>query len=46
MLPTSLAKLTVTAGALVLGLGSAMAQDKMRIGYAISKTGPSAEAQA
>jgi len=40
MLPTSLAKLTVTAGALVLGLGSAMAQDKMRIGYAISKTGP------
>jgi branched-chain amino acid transport system substrate-binding protein len=40
MLRTSLAKLTLTAGVLVLGLGSAIAQDKIRIGYAISKSGP------
>jgi branched-chain amino acid transport system substrate-binding protein len=40
MLRTSLAKLTLTAGVLALGLGSAVAQDKIRIGYAISKTGP------
>jgi branched-chain amino acid transport system substrate-binding protein len=40
MLRTSLAKLTLTAAALALELGSASAQDKIRIGYAISKTGP------
>jgi branched-chain amino acid transport system substrate-binding protein len=42
MLRTSLAKLTLTVGALALGTISALAQapDKIRIGYAISKTGP------
>lgn len=39
---TSLAKLMLTAGALALAMGSAVAQttDKIRIGYAISKSGP------
>jgi branched-chain amino acid transport system substrate-binding protein len=42
MLHTSLAKLTLTVGALALTMGSAVAQttDKIRIGYAISKSGP------
>jgi branched-chain amino acid transport system substrate-binding protein len=42
MLRSSLAKLTLTAGALALGTVSSFAQapDKIRIGYAISKTGP------
>ena len=42
MLRTSLANSTLTAGVLALGTISAFAQapDKIRIGYAISKTGP------
>src|SRR5262249_4273437 len=40
MLRTSLAKLTLTAALLAFGVPSAAAQDKIRLGYAISKTGP------